>query len=163
MQMWNFIMVCLAISFIGSIPAIGQTTVVGRSNRIYVKVSKEPPAAKASLSYSRVEFKDPNKNQSIDPTEETTVDFTIVNEGKARSQDLLIKAYVSNEIKGLVFANEIKMEGLGPGASKEISIPVTGTRSLEAGTANIIVEIRQEYEYDPDQIEINVLTEELKK
>ncbi|QHT71574.1 hypothetical protein GXP67_35370 [Rhodocytophaga rosea] len=152
----------MGLGLMCSLSALCQTTVVGKSNRIYVKVSKEPPAQKAELSYSRVIFKDPNKNQSIDPAEETTVDFTVMNEGKAKSQNLLIKAYASNEIKGLVFANEITIEGLEPGKSKEISIPVTGTRSLEAGTANIIVEIRQEYEYDPDQIEINVLTEELK-
>jgi uncharacterized membrane protein len=155
-------MLCLAVALLGAVPAICQTTVVGKSNRIYVKVSNQPPAEKAELSYSRVLFKDPNKNQSIDAAEETTVDFTIVNQGKARSQDLLIKAYASNEIKGLVFASERKIEGLEPGKSKDISIQVTGTRSLEAGTANIIIEIRQEHEYDPDQIEINVLTEELK-
>jgi uncharacterized membrane protein len=156
-------MLFLGVGLLSAIPAVCQTTVVGKSNRIYVKVSKEPPAEKAELSYSRVLFKDLNKNQSIDAAEETTVDFTIVNQGKARSQDLLIKAYASNEIKGLVFAGESKIEGLEPGKSKDISIQVTGTRSLEAGTANIIIEIRQEYEYDPDQIEINVLTEELKK
>lgn len=158
----RYFLSCLGLCLLCSFAVSGQTTVIGKSNRIYVKVSKEPAAEVAALSYSQVIFKDLNKNQSIDPSEEATVDFTIKNEGKALSQNLLVKAYVSNEIKGLVFPAEMKIEGLAPGQSKDLSILVTGTRALESGTANIIIEIRQEFEYDPDQIEINVLTEELR-
>ncbi len=143
------------------IPASAQT-VAGKSNRIHVKVTKEPTGEKAALSYSDIQFKDQNLNQAIDPAEETTINFTIINEGKGASQGLRVKAYASNEIKGLNFAEEMKLEPLIPGKSTDITIPIKASRGLESGTANVIIEIREEYEYDPDQIEINILTEELK-
>jgi hypothetical protein len=143
-------------------PAWSQT-VIGKSNRVYIKVSKEPTGEKAALSYSDIQFKDLNLNQAIDPSEETTINFTIKNEGKGASQGLRIKAYASNEIKGLSFAEEMKLEPITPGKSRDITIPINGSKALESGTANVIIEIREEYEYDPDQIEINILTEELRK
>jgi uncharacterized membrane protein len=143
-------------------PAFSQT-VVGKSNRLHIKVSEQPNAAAPMLSYGGVVFKDQNKNQAIDPQEEASINFTIQNEGKGTSQNLLVKAYTSNEIRGLSFPKEMKIDSLAPGKIREISIPISSSRSLESGTANIIIEIKEEFEFDPDQIEINILTEEVKR
>jgi uncharacterized membrane protein len=144
------------------VPAWSQT-VSGKSNKVHIKVTEQPSAVAPMLSYSGVVFQDQNKNQSIDPQEEAFINFTITNEGKGKSQNLLVKAYTSNEIRGLSFPKETKIDSLAPGKIREISIPITSSRSLESGTANIIIEIKEEFEFDPDQIEINILTEEVKK
>jgi uncharacterized membrane protein len=145
-----------------AIPVCSQT-VVGKSNLVHIKVTEQPAAAGPMLSYGGVVFKDQNKNQAIDPQEEASINFTLKNEGKGTSQNLLVKAYTSNEIRGLTFPKEMKIDSLAPGKSREISIPINSSKSLESGTANIIIEIKEEFEFDPDQIEINILTEEVKK
>ena len=158
----RFFLTAIVVGFLGYIPAWSQT-VAGKSKRVHIKVTKEPTGEKAALSYSDIQFKDQNLNQAIDPAEETAINFTVKNEGKGASQGLRVKAYASNEIKGLNFAEEMKLDPITPGQSKDIIIPINSSRGLESGTANVIIEIREEYEYDPDQIEINILTEELKK
>lgn len=144
------------------LPAYSQT-VTGKSNMVHIKVSEQPDGARPMLSYSGVVFKDQNNNQAIDPQEEATINFTVTNEGKGTSQNLLVKAYASNDIRGLAFPKEVKLDPLAPGKLKEITIPINTSRSLESGTANIIIEIKEEFEFDPDQIEINILTEEVKR
>ena len=158
----RLILAAIVVWFLCYLPALSQT-VAGKSNRIHIKVTKEPTGEKAALAYSDIQFKDQNLNQAIDPSEETTINFTIKNEGKGASQGLRVKAYASNEIKGLSFSEEMKLDPITPGQTKDIIIPINGSRGLESGTANVIIEIREEYEYDPDQIEINILTEELRK
>jgi hypothetical protein len=151
----------LLLSFF-ALPAYSQT-VSGKSNVVHIKVSEQLDGAKPMFSYSGVVFKEQNNNQAIDPQEEASINFTITNEGKGISQNLLVKAYASNDIRGLSFPKEVKFDPLAPGKIKEITIPINTSRSLEAGTANIIIEIKEEFEFDPDQIEINVLTEEVKR
>lgn len=152
----------IVLLFLYAVPAYSQT-VSGKSNVVHIKVSEQPDGAKPMLSYSGVVFKEQNNNQAIDPQEEASINFTVTNEGKGTSQNLLIKAYASNDIRGLAFPKEVKLDPLAPGKLKEISIPINTSRSLESGTANIIIEIKEEFEYDPDQIEINILTEEVKR
>ncbi len=151
----------LLLSFC-TLPVCGQT-VSGKSNVVHIRVTEQADGARPLLSYSGVVFKDQNKNQAIDPQEEASINFTITNEGKGKSQNLLVKAYTSNDIRGLAFPKEMKLDSLAPGKVREISIPINTSRSLESGTANIIIEIKGEFEYDPDQIEINILTEEVKR
>lgn len=138
-------------------------TVSGKSNKLYVKVGEAQSTDKPALSFGDIDFNDFNKNRVIDPDEEATINFTVKNVGKATSQNLLIKAYTLNEIKGLSFGNEIKLDSLAPGITKDIIIPIRSSKGLESGTANIVVDVRQEFEYDADQIEINILTEEAKR
>jgi uncharacterized membrane protein len=152
----------LLLSSLCMLPAYSQT-VSGKSNVVHIKVSEQPDGARPMLSYSGVIFTDQNKNQAIDPQEEASINFTITNEGKGASQNLLVKAYASNDIRGLAFPKEVKLDPLAPGKLKEVSIPINTSRSLESGTANIIIEIKEEFEFDPDQIEINILTEEVKR
>lgn len=138
-------------------------TITGKSNRIHVKVNSAATGDKPALAYGNVTFRDGNNNQAIDPAEETEINFTIKNLGKAASKDLFIKAYSSVAIKGLSFGKEIRVTPLKPGDSTAITIPIRSARNLESGTANVIIEIKPEYEYDADQIEINILTEEARK
>ncbi len=142
---------------------VWSQTVTGKSNLVKIKVSEQVNVNKPMLSYSGVVFQDKNKNQAIDPEEEASLRFTVKNEGKGTSQNLLIKAYASNEIRGLNFGNEMKIDSIAPGKTREITIPINSSRALESGTANVIVEIKEEYEFDPDQIELNILTEEVKR
>ncbi len=146
-----------------ALPGSAQTVVAGKSNKFYIKVGEVQDASKPALSFGDIAFKDFNKNTVIDPDEEGSINFTIQNVGKATSQNLLIKAYTLNEIKGLSFGNEIKLDSLAPGVTKEIAIPVRSSKSLESGTANIVIDVRQEFEFDADQIEINILTEEARR
>lgn len=145
-----------------TLPAQGQT-ISGKSNVVHISLSEQADGARPQLSYSGVVFKDQNNNQAIDPQEEASISFTVTNEGKGKSQNLLVKAYTSNDIRGLAFPKEMKLDSLAPGKLSQISIPINTSRALEAGTANIIIEIKEEFEFDPDQIEINILTEEVKR
>ncbi len=152
------------ISLLTLFPAAAWSqTATGKSNAVKIRVTEQVNTNKPVLSYSGVVFEDKNKNQAIDPEEESSLRFTVKNEGKGSSQNLLVKAYTSNEIRGLNFGEELKIDSIAPGKSQEITIPINSSRSLESGTANIIVEIKEEFEFDPDQIEINVLTEEVKR
>jgi uncharacterized membrane protein len=153
----------LLIGLIMNLLPVAAQTVSGKSNKLYIKVGEGAGENKPAFSFGDIAFTDFNKNRVIDPDEEASINFTIQNVGKATSQNLLIKAYSMNEIKGLIFGNEIKLDSLAPNAIKEISIPIRSSKALESGTANIVVDVRQEFEYDPDQIEINILTEEARR
>lgn len=152
----SFFLLCLlAVS-----KTLSAQTVSGESNKVYINVTTKPKGPQPALAYSNVTFTDENKNQTIDPLELTSLSFTIRNLGKAASKPMFIKAYTTNEIKGLTFPKENKIDSLSAGQTREISIPITATKALESGTANIVIDIKQEFEYDADQIEINVLTKE---
>lgn len=142
---------------------VWSQTVTGKSNVVRIKVTEQVSENRPMLAYSGVVFEDKNKNQAIDPEEEASINFSIKNEGKGASQNLLVKAYSSNEIRGLDFGKETKIDAIKPGETRKITIPISSTRSLESATATVIIEIKEEFEFEPDQIEINILTEELRR
>jgi hypothetical protein len=152
---------CSLLIFSASV--YGQT-VSGQSENVRISVGKERPAGKPGLAYSDVTLKDENKNQVIEVWEKAKVHFTIRNLGKGPSQNLLIKATVvnANEIKGLNFPEVIRIDSMRPGTEREVAIPMEGTFELSAGIATVAVQIREEFEFDPDEIEVNVLTESFK-
>jgi hypothetical protein len=117
---------------------------------------------KPSLAYSNVELRDENENKTIEAWEKGAIVFSVRNLGKGPSQNLFVSAYTANatEIKGLLYAEPLRLDSLLPGKQQEVSIPVEGSLLLNSGIATVTVEIREEFEYSTDQIEINVLTAE---
>jgi uncharacterized membrane protein len=136
--------------------------VKAQSEAVFIEVDKNDKSNKPALAYLNVSFKDQTGNQSIESQEQATIRFQIRNMGKFPSQRLFVEARTTNGLSGLAFPEVLVLDSLAAGHSREVSLPISGTRELETGTAEIAIEIREEFEYDPDQIELNVPTEEFK-
>jgi hypothetical protein len=148
---------------LATVPAVIGQTVSAESNKIPVSVTSKPKGPRAALAYSNVTFLDANKNNTIEPQENTSLSFTIRNLGNAPSKPIFVKAYTSEEIRGLSFPAEKKYEPVVPGETRQIVIAITSGERLEPGTATVLIDIKEEYEYDADQIEINIVTDDYKK
>ncbi len=153
-QRW-IVVYCLVLSC----PLFGQT-VSGTSTPVLISVGRERPAGKPGLSYTEVNLKDENGNKTLEAWEKASISFKLKNLGKGPSQNLFITAYTANntEIRGITYPEPVRIDSLRPGQSRDVSIPVEGSLQLTAGIATVAIEIREEFEFDPDQIELNVLT-----
>lgn len=142
-------------------PLCGQT-VSGTSTALSIDVGQARTKGKPGLAYSNVELQDENENKTMEAWEKGAIVFSIRNLGKGPSQNLIVSAYTANEteIKGLLYPEPLRLDSLLPGKQQEVIIPVEGSSLLNSGIATVTVEIREEFEYSPDQIEINVLTAE---
>jgi hypothetical protein len=139
----------------------GQT-VSGTSAPLQLAVGQERPGGKPGLAYGDVELRDENNNKTVEAWEKASIVFSVRNLGKGPSQNLVVSAYTANdaEVKGLLYAQPLRLDSLLPGKGREVTIPVEGSLQLNSGIATVTVEIREEFEYSADQIEINVLTAE---
>jgi prolyl-tRNA synthetase len=138
-------------------------TISGKSSPVRVDVGHTKPSPQASLAYTQVSFKDANQNEALEALEKGTIRFIIRNTGKVTSQNLIIWARTSEDDKGFLFREPLQIPAILPGKTREVQIPVTGTNELEAGMTTLIVEIKEEMEFETDQIEINVIAKQVDK
>jgi len=152
------------ISVIVSLCQLSAQTVSGQIDHVLVSVGKERPAGKPALIYSNIAYRDENNNQLLEAWEKATISFTVKNTGKGPSQNLLISAETTNEdeVKGLVYPVVVRIDSMLPGKQHTITIPVEGSLNLAAGIATVAVQIREEFEYDPDEITLDITTDEFK-
>ncbi len=156
---------CLFVLLVvASVHVLRAQTVSGQIDGVSVQVGKERPAGKPALAYSNIAYKDENNNQLLEAWEKATISFTIKNLGKGPSQNLFISAETgnANEIKGLVYPLVVRIDSMVPGKEATVVVPVEGSLTLSAGIANVTVMIREEFEYDPDEITLDVTTDEFK-
>ncbi|MDJ1471772.1 hypothetical protein QNI19_26315 [Cytophagaceae bacterium DM2B3-1] len=139
-------------------------TVSGKVDNVVVSVGKDRPAGKPALVYTNIMYKDENSNQLLEAWEKGSISFTIKNTGRGTSQRLIISAETANadEVKGLVYPTVIQIDSMAPGKQNTVSIPIEGSLNLSAGIATVTVMIREEYEYDPDEITLDITTDEFK-
>jgi hypothetical protein len=139
-------------------------TVSRQLDGVLVQVGKDRPAGKPALTYSNIAYRDENNNQLLEAWEKATISFTVKNIGKGPSQNLYITAETANanEIKGLVYPMVVRVDSLLPGKENTITVPVEGSLDLSAGIATVTVMIREEFEYDPDEITLDITTDEFK-
>ncbi|WP_314514372.1 hypothetical protein [Xanthocytophaga agilis] len=139
-------------------------TVSGKVDNVVVSVGKDRTAGKPALVYTNIMYKDENSNQLLEAWEKGNISFTIKNNGKGTSQRLIVSAETANadEVKGLVYPTVIQIDSMAPGKQNTVSIPIEGSLNLSAGIATVTVMIREEYEYDPDEITLDITTDEFK-
>lgn len=160
MKIYLLYVLLLAIS-VGQLKA---QTVSGQVDNVLVSVGKERPGGKPALSYTNIVYKDENNNQLLEAWEKASITFTIKNNGRGISQRLLISAETANgdEIKGLVYPTVVRIDSMVPGKEHTVTVPVEGSLNLSSGIATVTVMIREEYEYDPDEITLDITTDEFK-
>lgn len=139
-------------------------TVSETIENVPVAVGRERPAGKPALAYSNITYRDENNNQVLEAWEKASITFSIANRGRGVSQNLFVSAQTSNdaEIKGVVYPLVVRIDSMLPGKQRDVTVPLEGSLDLVSGLATVTVKIREEYEYDPDEIELNVVTEEFK-
>ena len=157
----------LLLIFLTALFAVHEaaTQTVSKSvDNVPVSVGRERPAGKPGLAYSNITYRDENNNQVLEAWEKASITFSVTNRGKGVSQNLLVSAHTGNdaEIKGVVYPLVVKLDSMPPGKQRNVTVPLEGSLGLVSGLATVTVEIREEYEYDPDEIELNVVTEEFK-
>ena len=142
-----------------AVPLRGQT-VSGTSAPVQLVVGQERPLGKPGLAYGGVELRDENNNKRVEAWEKASIVFSVRNLGKGPSQHLVVSAYTANdgEVKGLLYPQPLRLDSLLPGKGREVTIPLEGSLQLNSGIATVTIEIREEFEYSADQIEVNVLT-----
>ena len=154
--------VIAGVLLLGQAGMLWGQTVSGTSAPVQLAVGQERSKGKPGLAYGDVELRDENNNKTVEAWEKASIVFSVRNLGKGPSQNLVVSAYTANdgEVKGLLCAQPLRLDSLLPGKGREVTIPVEGSLQLNSGIATITIEIREEFEYSADQIEINVLTAE---
>ncbi|MBD0258457.1 MAG: hypothetical protein ICV83_22295 [Cytophagales bacterium] len=154
--------VIVGVFLLGHGIGVRGQTVSGTSVPLQLAVGQERPQGKPGLAYGDVELRDENNNKTVEAWEKASIVFSVRNLGKGPSQNLVVSAYTANEaeVKGLLYARPLRLDSLLPGKGREVTIPVEGSLQLNSGIATVTIEIREEFEYSADQIEINVLTAE---
>lgn len=133
-------------------------TVKGRSNAVKLDVGKNK-VVRSNLSYSNVGLEDANRNHTLETHEQAVVRFVIRNMGKTPSRRIQVRAFLTEEVPGLTLPETVTVEILQPGKSREIRLPIKTAAELPSSTAVVTIEVREEGNFDTDQIEINILTE----
>ena len=143
---------------------LAAQTVTQQVDDVQVTVGRERPAGRPAMAYSNIQYRDENSNQLLEAWEKATISFTLKTNGKGPSQNLFISAETANatEVKGVVYPTIVRLDSLRPGGQQNVTVPLEGSLDLAAGIATVTVQIREEFEYDPDEIELNVITEEFK-
>ena len=154
--------VIVGVLLLGQGGALWGQTVSGTSAPLQLMVGQERSKGKPGLAYGGVELRDENNNKTVEAWEKASIVFSVRNLGKGPSQNLVISAYTANdaEVKGLLYGQPLRLDSLLPGKGREVTIPVEGSLQLNSGIATVTIEIREEFEYSADQIEVNVLTAE---
>ncbi len=155
-----FFITCLVLPLC----SVQAQTVSKQVDNVWISIGKDRAGGKPSLMYRSIAYHDENNNQILEAWEKARITFTIKNTGMGSSQNLFIGAATSNdtEIKGVIYPLVVRVDSLKPGQEKQVSIPVEGSLDLGSGIATITIKVREEFEYDPDEIEMNVVTEEFK-
>ncbi len=147
-----------------SVCRLKAQTVSNQIDQVSVQVGKVRPAGKPSFQYSNISYQDENSNQLLEAWEKATVSFTIKNTGKGPSQNLYISAETANatDIKGVVYPIVVRIDSMASGKENTVTMPIEGSLDLSAGVATVTILIREEFEYDPDEITLDITTDEFK-
>jgi hypothetical protein len=148
----SFLFVCLA-----TVCAVAQDTKVARVDK---KPARNNAYAAPSLSYKNLRFEDPGKNYLISARENARIIFKMINKGNATAHGVDVRASVGNGAPGIAFPKQIHIVSLLPGDSILVVIPLLGTEKIEAGVANLVVEIKEASRPAADQLSLDVPTEE---
>ncbi|TSA25043.1 MAG: hypothetical protein D4R67_10865 [Bacteroidetes bacterium] len=136
----------------------------GSSSSKRITAGKAPVVTKSvkaipDLIIKNEEFLDPNKNNIINGNERSSIRFRIENLGAGTASKVHVKVSLKGrEISGLSYLRTYQVGDIMGGETKEITIPVQGSRDLEFGTAEFKIEVLEELGFDAYPLEMKIMT-----
>jgi WD40 repeat protein len=104
------------------------------------------PARQPPILACTPTFEEPSGNNVLDAEETASIRLTLANAGKGPARGL--QATLTGAVPGLVVPGKFDLGDLAPGASKDVLLPLSGTRRLEDGKAAISIAIADRYGFD---------------
>lgn len=105
------------------------------------------------------QFVDPNENNTINGNERVGIKFKVENLGAGPAKKVMVRTSLKGrQITGLSFPQTQLIGDIKPGEVKEIHIPLTASRDLDAGFAEIKIEIIEEEGFDAYPLEMKIQT-----
>jgi hypothetical protein len=130
---------------------------VGYSNSdLVVPKPKLPP----DLHISDITFIDNDKTNRLDALENAQIKFTVANRGKGEAYNVKVSAMEKNSVKGISISTPSKINILKPGENQQITIAVTGSKTLSTGKALLSISASEHNGFDSDPVQIEFSTQQ---
>lgn len=120
-----------------------------------VETTKIPkPIAPAKLVITNVKFSDTegNNNQALDASEQGTITFTLINEGKGEAYETEINLEEKTKVTGIQIGSTKKIALLKPQESRAISIPISADRTIENNEIELLLQAMEGNGFDADPV-----------
>ncbi len=114
-----------------------------------------------NLEIKEQAFSDRNSNQIIDAYETSEITFKIVNSGEGLASGVQVKLSLADpDIKGLKFDEVIYVGDIKTKESKNITIPIIGTKEIQTGSVLFNIEILEKNGLDARPLTMRIETQE---
>jgi len=137
-----------------------------KSIRITTDKDVDTKAIKAfpDLQVKDLLFTDADRNNIINATEKTNINFKVQNVGKGVANQVQIKVSLKNkDFQGLVFEPLTSIGDIQPNEIKYVSIPITGEMDLKNDNAEIKIEIIEKDGFDAFPVEMKIPTRQFEE
>ena len=108
------------------------------------------------LRISGVDFVDENGNRALDANERTSIQFDLSNDGFGLAKDLIVEVYAKGDKQGVEFQRKVRVNGISPGKSTHVSIPISADRTLVTGELNLEVFVIEPNGFNPNNSPIRI-------
>ncbi|NQV03361.1 MAG: caspase family protein [Bacteroidia bacterium] len=139
-------------------------TISGSSSSKRITAGKAPVVSKTvkaipDLIIKNEEFLDPNSNNIINGNERSSIRFQIENLGSGTARKVHVKVGLKgSEIKGLSYLRTSQIGDIKGGETKDVIIPLHGSLDLDYGSAEFLIEVREELGFDAYPLEMKIIS-----
>ncbi|MEI6881452.1 MAG: caspase family protein, partial [Bacteroidota bacterium] len=116
---------------------------------------KPKPKLPAQIELSKLlfnDFEDINNN-IIDGNEQSQISFQLKNTGKGSAYGIVVSLSTEQDVKGISYQKEYKIDELAPNEEKQIVLPITSDFNTENAKVKFIIKTKEANGFDaPDEI-----------
>ncbi|NDC31869.1 MAG: hypothetical protein EBZ58_13255, partial [Bacteroidetes bacterium] len=116
---------------------------------------KPRPKLPAQLEASQLIFNDSkgNNNKLIDGNEQSQISFQLKNTGKGSAYGIVVSLSTEQDVKGISYQKEYKIDELAPNEEKQIVMNITSDFNTENAKVKFIIKTKEANGFDaPDEI-----------
>jgi WD40 repeat protein len=123
-------------------------------------MEKPKPKLPPSIELSQLVFNDNlgNKNNTIDANERSQISFSLKNTGKGSAYGIVVSLSTEQDVKGIRYQKEYKIDELAPNEEKQIVIPITSDFNTENAKVKFIIKTKEANGFDASDEIVNVET-----
>jgi WD40 repeat protein len=116
---------------------------------------KPKPKLPSQLEASQLIFNDSkgNNNKIIDGNEQALISFQLKNIGKGSAYGIVVSLSTEQDVKGISYQKEYKIDELAPNEEKQIVLPIKSDFNTENAKVKFIIKTKEANGFDaPDEI-----------
>ncbi len=106
-----------------------------------IRITKEMKPPILNIEPGSIRFVDANNNHAIDANEQSSVNFTIVNDGVGDGYGCTVRLNIVGDGNGITFQRTTSLDVIPKGAKLTVSLPISSSISTLDGTVEISVQV----------------------